>query len=297
MIQTHNWLMMLEIAPEKLKQLVSSCYEYEEEMSYLESVNTISGRDISKIQILIQKIMTEYIKLIQQEEKDEEILKKIRNDMHSTLSNWFDPKGNIKDLSQQFLLSMEKGNLDFHVPLFATPSTGFGHARIYQSLVEAYKHANSSSFFVVEDLGKFSPEKNWKALGKNTYPELCYTCQRFEEYLEHLLKIEPFYNQNMLSEVYDRFMAVVEEYLKIVRNKDKIVNVLLNKTDFDFYDCADFVNSIYYYIIQSEIKKKNAFSNKFLASTKYKAGIMPEIIRDGKMGSFDGISLPPGPKE
>lgn len=282
--------MMLHVVPEELKQLVSSCYEYEDLMAYLERVSKISGVDIGKIQILVQRIMAEYMKVIKLREKDEKILGEVKKDIESALSNWFDKQGNIKDLSQPFLMSMERNQLHFHLPLFSTPSTGFIHSRIYQSLVESYRTTYSKGLFNVEELGHYVPEREWSQLAKKIHPELCNACAEFEEYLEHALKVYPYFAKQD-----DGFLRygekVFEEYLKIVRGKDAVLESI--KT---LADMVAFVHAIYYYLEMARVKHESEFLMIFVTSTKNKAGIFPEVARDTK-GDF-GIKLPPkGPPE
>lgn len=289
MIQPHNWLIMKQKCPGSMHQLISNCYEYEEEMAYLDTVKTIAGRDIGKIQILIQRIMTEYMKVIQTTEKDEIILGKIRDDIKSTLSNWFDSKGNIKDLSGQFIMSMERNQLNFHLPLFATPSTGFIHSRIYQSLLEAYNYSISMNYFKVNELKKFVPDKNWMSIGKKIYPNLCMACKNYEEYVEYIQRMGISANKNMMAKLDEKWLIVVEEYLKIVQGKDKILMSITN-----YEQCNQFINAVYSNLYEAKDKQEGTFNNQFVNSSKLKAGIFPEIYRKEGSG-FDGIKLPKGP--
>lgn len=285
MIKPHNWIQLLHVVPEELKQLVSLCYEYEELNKEQEGIKEITGTDIGNLQILIQSILTEYMKIVSKDEADEKVLKTLKTDIVTTLSNWFDTKGNIKDLSQDFLASMERRQLHFHLPLFTTPATGFTHSRIYWSLIEAYRQTLSMTFFSVPNISKFATEKDWNSLSKKIYPRLCNACYDFEEFIEHLFKVAPYFNKVMENRLEHHCSEVTREYLKIVRDKDEVLSYIETLEEF-----IGFVNSIYYYLESARVKRDGSFRNKFVSSTKFKAGIYPEINREDKGGV--GIKLP-----
>lgn len=285
MITPHHWIQMLNLVPEDFKQIVSLCFEYEELIKHYEYAYEITGSDISKMQILMQSIMTEYMKIVSYNEKDEKILGSIKTDMYSTLSNWFDATGRIRNLATEFVMSMERGQLNFHLPLFATPSSGFNHSRIYWSLIEAYKTCEEDlpKKLKVEELGKFVPDKDWVSLSKKMFPRLCLACRDFEEYANHLFRISPLYNGVLEEKLQIRCEKVIKEYLKIVRSNDTVVNQIRSIVDF-----IAFVNSLYYYIEIAKIKRDAQFLNVFVTSTKNKAGIYPEVRREDRE-----LKLPP----
>ena len=284
---------MQKISPKDLSTLLGLCYQYEDEMTYLERVEEITGSHISNIQILIQRIMSEYLKLIRTRGENVEDLEKIQNDMETTLSNWFDTRGNVKDLTNTFVVSMEKGELKFHIPLFVTLVTGFIHSRIYESIKDAYKTASQRCFLSIPKLSgiPFIEQKDWHKTGIILYPRLCLACQDFEEQIESYIKAGSRY-PGRLEEYYE---CMIKEYLDIVQDKDKIILEFVKKKDISIGESKEFTNAIYYYIQKAITQHHSTMLLNFIDSTKLKAGVFTGVMKEGERMGL-GIRTTPTPK-
>lgn len=145
-----KWLDMKFIVPKELKQLCEYCYQFEKLSQHLRLVAPVyTGEDMGYVLELIEMIISEYFKILRNNKKEEDI-KEIRQDIQQLLSLIYGTPGRkVTKVSAIELIKM-RDEFDIYVPIFLSHFRKFVEGRIYSSLEESKNKAESAfkTFFV-----------------------------------------------------------------------------------------------------------------------------------------------------
>lgn len=280
-IRTYNWQIIKRRIPNEFMKLIKLCEEYQELCAYSQLIMYhIDGVELASMQILIGRILTEYRKIVQYHRNDEHELKELDRDIETTLTGWFDKNGRIKNLTNEFIPPITKGNLEFYLPLFRVPFDWFIQSRIYDCLVEAIEKNDNwyeifkSRFKDIEILSK--PELKWSDLMKELKNRNCehlikiaLLYKEINEYRDFLNRIYPSKpNDQDITNIYGKVNELIKEFVAIYRH---------DHTFLKYFEREDCEQRTYLAIIKTKKIIENGIINDFVISTIKKAGILPEV--------------------
>lgn len=296
LIKSNQWRAIHKIVPLQLSRLVKSCYIYaliSERISRTTDIykKNPSGEDLNNFQVINLSILSEYLKILQESkmlEKEKEF-NKVSTDIHVTLSGWFTDKLRLKNMSQDFMIPISRGTMDFFFPLFRTPNDGIVQHKIYESLLEGYEASQS---FLAKKFFNSSPKKFYMAkkrydwfilsvLAPINLKRLCILCYDVQEMTTSLEESAPSYSSEEEEILNNAIYEMIDSYLDchktIPINKDVSMNEFM--TDY-----------IYYPLVEALESSHNVWHNNFIISTINKAGLYPQF------GKSEEIKLPSAKK-
>ena len=135
-VKASDWKRLYYLVPEEFKRLVMLCHEFEEFEEYLERIGRfVTGRDIQRLQIMMQRILGEYFRLLRKY-KEMQDLREVKSDILSALSRLFDERGRARELSRDLIVPITRGEIHFYLPMFLSNFKAFVITNIYDALLE-----------------------------------------------------------------------------------------------------------------------------------------------------------------
>ena len=285
LIRSNQWRALHKIVPSQLSRLVKSCYIYaliSERISRTTDIykKNPSGEDLNNFQVINLSILSEYLKILQESNRleKEKDFNKVSTDIHTSLSGWFTDKLRLKNMTQDFMIPISRGTMDFFFPLFRAPNDGIVQHKIYESLIEGYEESQvflSKKFFNSPPKKFYMAKKeyNWFQLSilvPINLKRLCILCYDIQEMIQSLEESAPSYSleeEDILNKViYD----IIDSYL----NYHKTIPIQ------DGTQLNEFMTEyIYYPLIEALESSQNVWYNNFIISTINKAGLYPQFSK------------------
>jgi len=167
-----SWVELSLLFPEEMQNLVSLCSRFSKIKRRIYSEHAIiTERDINEMVMLIHRIIGEYMKIIRmsgQFDNDKDI-ERVRQDIHRTLSRFFDRDGRIIDLSREIINSRREGQVKEFSRTLIAPLMSFVDGRILDSLKDSIIQAKKTLVqnFVISSVYKSGVFP--KGFGKGDY--------------------------------------------------------------------------------------------------------------------------------
>lgn len=130
-ITTQKWLQLKEKSPRQLHRIIDLCIDLLKHTDSLSRKSMYFGRDVGEYIRKIFRIIAEYKGVMHAKLKDSETFKKLEEEIHRTLSQFFDNKGRM---SSDFTKMLREDNAEFELQTISATSIAFIESRIYDAL-------------------------------------------------------------------------------------------------------------------------------------------------------------------
>lgn len=305
---TRDWQNIKKFIPDNMKTLVELCIEFEDVHAHIMAISKVSGKDVSDVYVLVNRIMAQIFGLLKEKKAEEDTIKNIRADISLTLSNFFTEKGKQRDMSKSFEVAKDSGNIELFVCSFLAPLHTYV-LNLYDTLESAKESADKKSAFtflknfcddfdVPFELRKeieynlelpeiniefeVYEQVNFKGIERYFDKELkllINECIFFGKLYQHILRIRPYISIDKKNDAIHqskRIIAVIFNMLENGGYSQETINKLRKKIkEKNFYIIY---NDIYKVLKSAKERADEDFSFEFMKVFCEKSGTTLDIV-------------------